>query len=132
MNDQVQYWIERFRRGDRESAFHGLLEAGREAIPDMISVFHATSEHELRAFLAEVIRYCKDPSTISFLGEAINDPDPGVWKEGMDVLVSLASRPALDVLQSARNRQFTKQQNVNEFREWLEEAIKQTEETIRD
>jgi hypothetical protein len=130
MDDQIDYWIERFREGDLESAFHGLLDVGHEAIPDMISIFRTTPEREIRVFLAGVIRRYNDPSTLSFFREAIYDPDSYVWKEGMDGLVSLASQPALDALQSARDRQFVDQQDANDFRSWLDEAIEQVKGTI--
>jgi len=61
----------------------------------------------------------------------MNDADPGVWKEGVDGLVWLATQPALKALETARDRQFPNQRDAQQFREWLEEAIQQVQEKIQ-
>src|SRR5262245_58891265 len=95
-------------------------------LPDLISAFHAESDTEVRAFLVEIIWQHRQPSVIPFLGEALFDSDPNVWRQALDGLVALASPASLDVLQAARARQFPRQCEAA-FRRWLDEAIEQVE-----
>jgi hypothetical protein len=131
MDEQIQYWIEQYQKGDQDNAFHGLLEIGHKATAKLIDCFHKTSDHQLRAFIVHVIRNYHNSSSIEFFKEALLDPNPDVWKEAMDGLISLASPQSLESLQSANNRQFTNQQDTNMFREWLEEAIQQVHTAIK-
>jgi hypothetical protein len=128
MNEEVRYWIQRFREGDQEGAFFGLLEMAATA--DLVGLFQLTTERDLRRFLAHTIRNMNDPAAVSFFEEAVYDADPEVSKEGMDGLVSLATQSSLEILEAAKNRQFGDQNDTLRFREWVEEAIEQAKETM--
>jgi hypothetical protein len=125
MDEQIQYYVEQYRKGDQETAFHGLIELGHEATARLIECFHKSSDNHLRTFIVRVIRNYQDPSSVDFFKDALFDPNPDVWKEAMDGLVSLASQPSMEALQSARERCFANPQDMNMFRDWLEEAIQQ-------
>jgi hypothetical protein len=123
----IQEYLERFRRGDGESAFFGLTEMDHDVLPELIAAFKKERDNRVRAFLVGIIWQHRQQSAIPFLAEVLHDPVPDVWKEALDGLVALASLPALDALRSARTRQFPRQRDSEEFRRWLEEAIEQAE-----
>lgn len=114
----------------REVAFFGLIEMGPEALPELISAFRNEHDSEIREFLIEVIWQHRQPSTVPFLGEALYHCDPAVWKQALDGLVTLASPQALEVLKTAKARQFSQQRDMEEFQCWLDEAIEQAESEI--
>lgn len=64
-------YLERFRLGDRDGAFFGLLEMGHEVLPVLMSSFRAERDSRVRAFLVEVIWQNRQDSTVAFLGEAL-------------------------------------------------------------
>jgi hypothetical protein len=131
MDEQIRYWIQRFQEGDREGASYGLSYMGRSATADLVALFRHTSDRDLRRYLAWIIRSGNDPAAMSFFEEALLDADPDVWKEGMDGLVSLATQPALNILETAMNRQRRNEKDAAQFREWIEEACEQIRETIQ-
>src|SRR3954469_16247607 len=51
---QIDYYLEMFRRGDTDNAFHGLLEIDSDILPELIQVFRASHDlgvlrgHEMR------------------------------------------------------------------------------------
>ena len=122
---QVAYHLNQYRQGNRDDAFFGLIEMNHDVVPELINSFQKESEPQTRAFLVEVIWEHRQQSSISFLAEVLQESD--VWKEALNGLVTLASPVALEGLRSARNRQFSKKKETDEFREWLEEAITQVE-----
>ena len=116
---QVADCLGRYRQGDREGAFFGLVETDHAVLPDLMAAFRTESDSRVRAFLVEVIWQHRQQSVIQFLGEALHDSEPVVWRQALDGLVTLASPAALEVLRSAR------QSGTDEFRSWLAEAEKQ-------
>jgi hypothetical protein len=130
-SSQVACYLDRLRHGDRDTAFFGLLEIEDDALPELTAACRAEPDGEIRAFLVEVIWQHGCPSVIPFLGEALQDPDPRVWKEAIDGLVTMASQAALKALQSARGRDFQQQRDTDEFCAWLKEAIEQIEQAER-
>lgn len=129
--EQIDYYLEMFRRGDVEDAFHGLLEIDREILPELIDVFRVSKDVSVREFLVEVIWEYREKSVIPFLGEALRDSEPRVWRQALNGLVALASSAALDVLQAARIQEFPKRRDNENFHRWLEEAIEQAETEAR-
>jgi len=99
----------------------------QDALPELIAVFSAERDAQVRAFIVEVVWQHRQQSTIPFLGEALHDSEPTVWRQALDGLVSLASPAALEVLRSARTRRFPNPRDTAEFRHWLQEAIVQAE-----
>ena len=123
---QITYYLERFRKGDRDNAFFGLLEMEHEILPDLMELFRRERDARVRVFLVEVIWQHRQSSVIPFLGEALSDFDPAVWKQALDGLVTLASPAAMETLQTTK-----RQQRTADFVRWLDEAIEQVESEIR-
>lgn len=128
---QIACYLEMFRGGDADNAFHGLLEIGRDVLPELMEVFRSERDIEVREFLVGVIREYRERSVIPFLGEALSDAEPRIWRQALDGLVTLASPAALEVLRAARIRQLPTRRATEEFRRWLEEAIEQAETVYR-
>jgi HEAT repeat protein len=124
---QIAYHLERYRVGDADSAFHGLLELDHEVLPELAAEFRAATDTRLRVFLLGVIWQHRQQSVIPLLAEALLASEPQVWREALDGLVALASPASLEALRAARTRHFTEQHEAEQFRRWLEEAIEQAE-----
>jgi len=124
---QIDYYLEVFRRGDADNAFHGLLEIDPDILPELIAVFRTEQDTGVREFLVEVIWEYREHSVIPFLAEALQDTEPRIWRQALNGLVTLVSPAALEVLRAARARQLPTQRETEEFRRCLEEAIEQAE-----
>ena len=131
MTPQIDYYLRRFRQGDRDNAFHGLLEMEHTILPDLMTLFQTESDSRVREFLVEVIWQHRQQAAIPFLGQTLLDSNPQVWRQALDGLVALASPAALDALRDARTRRFPRQLETEEFRRWLEEAIEQAEAAVK-
>jgi hypothetical protein len=124
---QIAYYLEMFRSGDTDNALHGLLEIDRDILPELMAVFRSEQDIGVRELLVEVIWEYRERSVIPFLGEALSDTEPRIWRQALNGLVTLASPASLDILRAAGTRQFPTQRETEEFRRWLEEAIEQAE-----
>ncbi len=122
---QIAYYLEMFRRGDADNAFHGLLEIDRDILPELMAVFRLERDVGLRELLVEVIWEYRERSVIPFLGEALSDSEPRIWRQALNGLAVMASPAALDVLRAARTQEFRTQRETEGFRRSLEEAIEQ-------
>lgn len=127
LSPKIAYYLEMFRSGDADNAFHGLLELDRDILPELMAVFPSTQDIRLREMLVAVIWGYREQSVIPFLREALFDTEPRIWREALNGLVSLASPAALDALCEARRRRFLTQRETEEFGGWVEEAISQAE-----
>lgn len=125
--EKVSYCLEQFRQSDSKSAFFGLIESDKSVIPELISIFRTEQDDKVREFIVEVVWQHRDPSVISFLGEALQDHSAAVWQQAIDGLVTLASSAALTQLQTARTRRFVLEADAEDFRSWIDEAIEQIE-----
>lgn len=126
----VEFYLEKLRSGEFEIAFHGLTEAGRCVIPDLIDAFRHERSPAIRAELVSIIWNLRQPETASFLAEALNDLDPKVWRSALDGLVTFASPAALQILQTASTQELPNERQTKEFRKWVSEAITQIQEAI--
>lgn len=126
----VEFYLEKLRQGEFETAFHGLTEASRSVIPRLIDAFHQERSPSIRAELVSIIWNHRQPEAAFFLAEALNDLDPKVWKSALDGLVTLASPAALQILQAASSRELPNKKQTEEFRQWVSEAITQVQEAI--
>jgi hypothetical protein len=128
---QIAYYLEMFRGGDADNAFHGLLEIDRDILPELMETFRGEQNIGVRELLVEVIWEYRERSVIPFLGEALSDTESRIWRQALNGLVALASPATLDILRAARTREFSTHRETGEFRRWLEEAIEQAETEIR-
>lgn len=124
---EITHYLELFRRGDTDNAFHGLLELDRNILPELMASARAQQDIRVREFLVRVIWQHREPTVIPFLGEMLFDSEPQVWQQALNGLVTLASPASLEVLRAARTRSFPTERAAKEFRRWLEEAIEQAE-----
>jgi hypothetical protein len=125
--EHVGYYLEQFRRGDREDAYQGLLELGPEMLPCLISTVRAETNLDLKRVLLEIVWQYRDSAAVPFLLEMLDESDPAIWKEALDGLVTLASPDVLDALES----RFCGVSRPGSFAVWLDEAIEQVREAIR-
>jgi hypothetical protein len=130
-NEFTTYYVKRLKGAGTEDAYHCLIEADDQIIPNLIDTFRNSKDPAIRSELVEIIWQHRNPATIEFLSEALHDPIPEVWKNAMDGLVALACPKSLDVLRSVRTRAFPKETQTEEFHRWLKEAIDQVEERMK-
>ena len=125
--EHIAYYLERFRRGDRDDACHGLLELGSEALPGLIAAVRAEEDRELRRVLLEIVWQCRDAAAVPFLLEMLDESEPEVWKEALDGLVTLASPAVLHALEAKRHGV----SRPDGFAIWLAEAMMQVREALQ-
>jgi hypothetical protein len=128
--DYVDFCLEKLRSGEFELAFHALCDVGHSVVPILIDVFRLETRSDIRAELVGIIWNYRRPETVGFLGEALADSDPKVWRNALDGLVALASPAALQILQAALSRELPSEKQTEEFRQWVSEAITQAQEAI--
>jgi len=131
MEAEVRTALEKFRRGDDETAFFELIETPGDVLTGIIDVFHAEPCADVRAFLVKAAWERREETVIRFLAEALNDPAEQVWQQALDGLVAFSLPSSLKVLQLARARKFTEKTAAKRFNLWLEEAIQQVEFELR-
>ena len=131
MSEIVAQLVDKFLGGDEDHALHGLIELPNEALPDLIEHFRAESLAPVRALLIKAIWEHREPATIPFLAEALQDRDEEVWQEALDGLVALASREGLGVLEGAKASRSNRTEDDKRFHRWLEEAIEQVRFQLR-
>ncbi len=116
----INSYLDLARKGHRESAQLGLMELGEHAVGRLEDAYRVEVEPSIRALIVEVIWQLRTHASIPFLGEALQDPAPEVWKQALDGLVTLASAESLRVLESARDRIGD---DRDEFRDWIDGAV---------
>ncbi len=124
LEDSVAHYVSLLGTPSSEDAFLGLLHLGPRALPHLTSAFLCESRPEVRATLVEVIWQTRSPEVITFLAQALEDPDPAVWKEALDGLVSIGGPQSIAVNQCARANSSTNAAKY-ELLGWLDEALEQ-------
>jgi len=81
-----------------------LIELGPQIIPTVATLFRQEHDASVRVTLVKVAWRTDSSDAIPLLTEALNDVEPGVWKEALDGLVSLGGPDALEVIRQARRR----------------------------
>jgi hypothetical protein len=126
-NSLIQAYLDDFKKGDHQNAFCGLATMSHDALPELIARFKKVHDKKVRVFLVETIWQHRQQSVIPFLAEILHDVEPDVWKEALDGLATLATPQAIEILRSARKRQFSRDRDTEEFRACIDEAIEQAE-----
>ncbi len=124
-DDSLEFYLRKLRDGQFDDAFHGLIEMDHSVLPKLIEAFKGEADANVRAELINIIWNHRQNETISFLGEALRDESPKVWRNALDGLVTLGSGEALRTLKDAMTRPFNNVEEGDEFRRWLVEAIDQ-------
>jgi HEAT repeat protein len=128
---RIAWYLDRLRNGERSDVFFDLIGLGPTALPILIDAFHKETERSVKAYILNAIWEYRSPVSIPVLAEALNDPEPEVWKQALDGLVAMKSREALNVLNAAKLRRLERDTEAVEFRSWLDEAIDQLAEQIK-
>ncbi len=123
--EQIRLHLAMFRQGDQDKAFHGLLEMDHAGLADLETTYRATPDREARRFLLRVIWQHRQPSILPLLAEALLDPEPRVWREALDGLVTFADPASVAALRAAQERR-----RDEEFQKWVNEAIEQAEANV--
>jgi hypothetical protein len=119
-DEQASQCLEAVLRGrDRENARHRLIELGLNVIPLVTMYFQRDRESATRSTLVNIAWQIDPSAALPLLKDALDDSEPGVWKEALDGLTVLGGRAALDVMRDARGGADA------EKAEWLDEAIEQ-------
>jgi len=126
MNGETDYYLSRARSGDRDAAFHGLIELPNDLLHDLEEAYHGEPDPVVRSLIVEAVWQHRLPSSVHFLAVALEDPHPGVWKQALDGLVTLASLESRRVLEVAKSRIV---RHDATFLAWVQEAIDQIGES---
>ena len=132
LNDYVDFYLKKLKCRDFDAAFHGLIEADHLVISRLIEIFEAETAPDTLGELVRIIWQHRQPSTIPFLGKALSDSSPEVWKNALDGLVALGSPSALPILKAALTRAFATKKETDAFRKWVNEAIDQLTANIAE
>ena len=80
MEVEVRAALEKFRRGDDETAFFELIEMPGDVLTGIIDVFHAEPRADIRAFLVKAAWERREETVMPFLAEALNNNAEEVWQ----------------------------------------------------
>lgn len=127
----INYYLEMFRSGKSDDAFHGLLEIDVAILPELIQAFRDETNPRAQEFLLEVIWEYREPSVIPFLGEILLHPNPPLRLQALNGLVTLASPASLQVLMELKSRFVHSDKENREFLAKLEEAANQIRTEIQ-
>ena len=120
----VQHFLNELRHGNRDNAFHSLIEGDPAIVPLLMTEFSREPDAALRDTLLRIVAEFRRSDTIPFFAERLFD---GHWKTALDFLVAQASPEALSALEHAYTRKFESERETEDFRAWLDEAISQTQ-----
>lgn len=123
---QASQYIRALRGGDRENAYHRLIELGPGVIPLLATSFRSETDVSIRSSLVKIAWNVNSPNAIPLLEEALNTSEPDVWKEALDGLVSLGGGTALDVVRRAG----VQAGGHGNKRKWLDEATRHISESL--
>ena len=129
---RIAWYLDRLRNGERSDVFFDLIGLGPTALPILIDAFHKETEKSIKACILNAIWEYRSPVSIHVLAEALSDPEPEIWKQALDGLVAMESKEALSVLNAAKLRRLERNAEAVEFRSWLDDAIEQLMEQVRN
>lgn len=130
--DCVGYYLSKLKNGDFDCAFQGLIDVGDSVIPHLINAFHLETDPSIRAELVRIVWQYRRQESLAFLGEALRDPHPNVWKSALDGLVTIGTKSALKTLLAGLTRSFQNKQEADIFKKWVDEAIEQVQIQISE
>jgi HEAT repeat protein len=116
----ISSYLDWARAGNREAALQGLTDLGEAAIPRLVNAYRAEADPAIRALVVEAVWQLRSHASIEFLGEALQDPAPEVWRQALDGLVTLATPQSLRILEAARDAVRVPDEG---FHTWVKGAI---------
>jgi hypothetical protein len=115
--------LDLFRVGNDEAALAALLEPPDEILPALARMFRYQADPALRAFMVRVAWERREPTSIDFIVEALNDPAEEVWQAALDGSVALASPEVLAMLLSVRQQERADAATTRRFQICVDEAM---------
>lgn len=114
VNDEILMYLSTI---EVEDHFHRLLESERELLGILSKRFSVEPDFLRRQALVRLAWRRGEPGTSKFLGIALDDGSPLVWKEALDGLVSAGDSDAIAILELGRSS------SQEDKRPWMDEAI---------
>lgn len=127
----VSFYLEKLRAYEFEEAFHGLSDLNPEVIPILIRVFRGESDRCIRSELVQIISEIRSKTAIPFLKEVSTDPEPEVWRSGIDGLVASGEHEALIALREIKSDPKSYTAKPATYVRWIEDACEQLEDSLR-
>jgi HEAT repeat protein len=122
---EFRTYYDQLKRGQVENALCALSGASHAILPHIERAYRAELDPGLRALLVEAAWEHRIPEVVAFLAEALDDPEPVVWKEALDGLVVIATPEARAALVEVLEPRAATRKNMADFRAWVREAIDQ-------
>lgn len=123
MHDKILTALDRYRNGDDDGAISILQEIDGEMLSALAEIYRAEEDPDMRAFIVRIAWERREPATVDFIVEALNDPAEEVWQSALDGTVALASPEILDILKSLRAADRPDPARARRFQACLDEAI---------
>ena len=125
-NDTVEYYLEMWRSGDADNAFHGLIEGDCAIVPRLVKLYDNCADSELQIFLIDVISEFRLESSVDFLTAALRSEVSQLWQRALDGLVMMKSRDAAHSMELV-----LKDESDATKKDWIIEAIGQLQAALR-
>jgi hypothetical protein len=123
MQELLRRALEYHRNGDDDAAVAAIGEITEPLLPSVTELYRNEIEPDLRAFLVRIAWERREPGSVEFILEALNDPDEEVWQSALDGTVALASPEMLDMLQTAKSQERADAATTRRFQICIDEAI---------
>ena len=120
--------VERLSSPEWGQAYHSLIEAEPAVIPLLIEAFRKAVSSGPRAAIVEVVWQFRRPEVIEFLAEALQEPEPLIWQQALDGLVTIGGAGALRVMQTVQGQLDPADSSSTQKLQWIDEAIGQLKE----
>jgi hypothetical protein len=114
----VEYELSEFQAGRSDDAFHSLIDAGPDIIPELINLYEDSEDIGIRVFLIEVISEFRLPVSLNFLRHSLRQENPKIWKRALNGLAMVESVEAYEALDHVQASVVDA-----EKRAWIEEAM---------
>ena len=126
-SDMIAHYLHQFRQSKSEDAFFALIHLDESQVPNLINAYRDETNADIQALLVEIISHYKQPTSLGLLTNALQSPNPQVWKNALDGIVSIGGQASIQVLEEEKQRLLV-EKHFSERLEWIEEALQQ----IRD
>ena len=123
MQELLRRALEYYRNGDDDAAVAAIGEITEPLLPSVTELYRNEIDPDLRAFLVRVAWERREPGSVEFILEALDDPAEEVWQSALDGTVALASPEMLDMLQTAKSRERADAASTRRFQICIDEAI---------
>jgi len=114
-----QYYLDRVTE---EQSFFALIGVADVILPRLEAAYWEDPSPERREAIIRIIWEYRNPASLAFLAQVLDDPADSVWQEALNGLVAIGGCEARDLLQSALSKSDPKKQG------WIVEAIEQVED----